>query len=117
MDERVDVIDGRELRSLVAAPARLTAPDVVIVPGLGALGYLTRLAGALAALGARCTLLDLPGFGSRRALAAAPTVTGVAETTVRWLDRRPAGRPVILVGYSTGAQAAARAARRTTCEL
>jgi pimeloyl-ACP methyl ester carboxylesterase len=66
MDEHLDHVGSREIRSLVAEPAQPGGPEVVIVPGLGAPGYLTRLTRAVADLGARCTLLDLPGFGARR---------------------------------------------------
>jgi pimeloyl-ACP methyl ester carboxylesterase len=115
--EHVDEVDGRSVRSLTAAPAGPAhRPHVVIVPGLGALGYLTRLAEAAAAEGSRCTLLDLPGFGTGRPLATPPTVQGVGELTARWLDLL-AGSPVILVGHSSGAQAAARAALLTNTPL
>jgi pimeloyl-ACP methyl ester carboxylesterase len=118
MQERIDRVDGIHVRSLVAEPTPVGAQvDVVIIPGLGALGYLTRLCAALAVVGARCTLLDLPGFGSRRPLAAEPTVAGVADTVAEWLNRRTSDRPVILLGHSSGAQAAVRTARSTNREL
>jgi pimeloyl-ACP methyl ester carboxylesterase len=115
--EQVDDVDGVPVRSLAAEPAgRPRRPDVVVLPGLGALGYLTRFVAAVAAQSARCRLLDLPGFGNRRPLAAPPTVQGVAEVTARWLDA-VCESPVILVGHSSGAQAASRAAHLTKTPL
>jgi pimeloyl-ACP methyl ester carboxylesterase len=56
----------------------------------------------------RATVLDLPGWRWGRATACRPTVAGIATATARWLAERD--RPVILLGHSTGAQAAIRTA-------
>jgi pimeloyl-ACP methyl ester carboxylesterase len=77
---------------------------VVIVPGLGALGYLLDTVDACAARG-RTFLLDVPGFGRRGPHGCAPEVPAIAETVSAWLTR-VADAPVVLVGHSTGAQAA-----------
>lgn len=105
VSERLDAVGLSTVRSLVAGE-----PDadghVVLVPGLGALGYLLPTVRAIAAFGLRCSLLDLPGFGSRRPRPAAPTVGGVARTTAAWILAQPSYRRVVVMGHSTGAQAA-----------
>lgn len=96
-------VGGTSVRSLKVA----TTGDshVVVVPGLGALGYLLPTVRAVAARGGGCTLLDLPGFGSRRPLSSAPQVGAIASVVAAWV--RQAGYPsVALVGHSTGAQVA-----------
>ncbi|MFC6088005.1 alpha/beta fold hydrolase [Saccharothrix lopnurensis] len=108
------VRDGRQphrvrwdggVRSLEAGSGREDGPVVVLVPGLGALGYLTD---APAGCGgwARSFLLDLPGFGHRRPRPCAAEVRAVASAAARWLDLVVGDTPVVLVGHSTGAQAA-----------
>jgi pimeloyl-ACP methyl ester carboxylesterase len=84
-------------------------PSVVLLPGLGLLGYLTPTVEALAGRGVRCNLVDLPGFGSARLLACRPTIASIAETAAAWVLAAGSG-PVTLVGHSTGAQAALHAA-------
>jgi pimeloyl-ACP methyl ester carboxylesterase len=57
----------------------------------------------------RVTILDLPGWRAGRPRSCPPTVDGIARAATDWLDA--AGRhDVILVGHSTGANAARRAA-------
>ena len=101
-------VAGRPVRSLVAGTPRPGVAELVVVPGLGALGYLLPVVRACAAW-TRVHLLDLPGFG-HRATARLPAELGaVAATAAAWLaEAAPA--PVLLVGHSTGAQAALRAA-------
>lgn len=90
MRERFDAVAGVTVRSLEAGPQRGDAPHVVLLPGLGALGYLLPTVRAVARRGATCTLLDLPGFGGSRPWPAPPTVRGVAAATAAWvLDRPP----------------------------
>jgi pimeloyl-ACP methyl ester carboxylesterase len=96
-------------RTIDAGPAD-GAPHVVIVPGLGLPAYLLPLVRALAAAGARCSLLDVPGFGGPGPLACAPTLDGAAIAVAQFLSNRPEAAPVVLVGHSTGAQVALRAA-------
>ena len=103
------------MRSLSAGERRPDVPELVVVPGLGALGYLTPLVRACASW-TRAHLLDLPGFGhplTARLPADLGTVTGVLRA---WLAAVPTG-PVVLLGHSTGAQAAARAAHERVCLL
>jgi pimeloyl-ACP methyl ester carboxylesterase len=101
------LVDGRPVRSLVAGRAS-SAPEVVMLPGLGAPGYMAPWA-LRAAAWTRVALLDLPGWRRGRARACAPTLEGVAEATARWLEATERRR-VVLVGHSTGAQALLRVA-------
>lgn len=110
MQEKLDVVRGVTVRSLLAQPAAGAGAredlDIVVVPGLGALGYLLPLQRELAARGACCTVLDLPGFGSARPLASPPTLAGIADMAAAWVRERVVDSRVVLVGHSTGAQAA-----------
>ena len=55
---------GRPVRALVAGAAVPPLPRLVIVPGLGAIGYMLDLLHACGAW-TEASLLDLPGFGNR----------------------------------------------------
>ncbi len=113
--EQFDDVGGVAVRSLVAGPGSAST-HVVLVPGLGALGYLLPTVRALVARGARCTLLDLPGFGTARPRPGAPTVDSVGEWVAAWIRARsPSGR-LVLAGHSTGAQGALLAALRVQDE-
>ena len=103
--ERGVDLEGARVRVLDVGPTGAGDIQVVVVPGLGALGYLLPTMQALRLEGAACALLDLPGFGSRAPLPGFPTVHGVAELTATFLQSLPSDAPVILVGHSTGAQA------------
>ncbi len=92
----------------MAGVGRAGVPAVVIVPGLGAVRYLSE---AVEATGAwtQCVLLDVPGFGYGGPKTCEPTVQAVAATVAAWLvDHRPG--PVVLAGHSTGGQAVLRVA-------
>src|SRR4051794_11287006 len=103
---------SRGVRSLTTDPAGggLRTPPVVVLPGMGALGYLMPAVHALAGEGLRATLLDLPGFGRRDGLGSRPTVRDVATTAVSWCSQRPDAAPLVLFGHSTGATSALLAA-------
>ena len=101
-------LPDRPVRSLTAGVGTQEGPDVVLVPGLGALGYLLPLVDACSAW-ARVHLLDLPGYGHPRTARCSSRLTDVTAALVQWLDHVPR-RPVLLVGHSTGAQAALHAA-------
>jgi pimeloyl-ACP methyl ester carboxylesterase len=103
----VTAVTGRRVRSLVAGQAT-DLPEVVLLPGLGAPGYLIPWARRLASW-TRVTVLDLPGWRWGRATACPPTVAGIGAAAAGWLVERQ--RPdVVLLGHSTGAQAALRTA-------
>jgi pimeloyl-ACP methyl ester carboxylesterase len=108
ISEHLDVVDGVPVRSLRTGDA-VTGPHVVVLPGLGALGYVLRFARAVAEVGGACSLLDLPGFGTPGGLASRPTVEGIGATAAQWVRVSDAAQPVVLLGHSTGAQAALHA--------
>lgn len=83
-------------------------PELVVVPGLGALGYLLPTA-RVCATWTRVHLLDLPGSGWRRTARLPADLAAVSGALAGWLAQVPAA-PVLLLGHSTGAQAALRAA-------
>jgi pimeloyl-ACP methyl ester carboxylesterase len=83
---------------------------VVIVPGLGIVGYLVPLVRELSRRGMRVTLLDLPGFGRADGVGSLPTVPAVAEAVASWCSGLPEDDRLVLLGHSTGAQAALLAA-------
>jgi pimeloyl-ACP methyl ester carboxylesterase len=92
-------------------PARRDRPvRVAVVPGMGATGYLHRFADTVTALGTPCTVLDVPGFGRPGPLACPPTVRGVGRAVADLLGHPGEDGDVVLVGHSTGAQAALVAA-------
>ncbi len=74
LEETYFDVAGRRVHGWVAWPAPGTElpGGVVVVPGLGLPQYTFPTARALADLGLRCTVLDLPGFGSARADAGRP---------------------------------------------
>jgi pimeloyl-ACP methyl ester carboxylesterase len=113
----VDVVRGRAVQVLTTTPDDAPVPDVVLLPGLGLPGYLVPTMRALADRGVTSTLLDLPGFDGAGPRACGPSVADVADAAAAWLTdrcaggrRTPPGAPVVLVGHSTGAQCALRAA-------
>ncbi len=103
---RWHLVDGRPVRSLVAG---VGTRELVVVPGLGALGYLVPLVRACAAW-ARVHLLDLPGFGARTTARLPADLAATSAALGAWLEQVP-DAPVVLLGHSTGAQAALHAAR------
>lgn len=85
-------------------------PVVAIVPGLGLPSYVAPTARALAARGWACAVLDLPGFGAPGPLTCAPAVERVGATAAAWTRTLAPGRPLVLLGHSTGSQSALAAA-------
>jgi pimeloyl-ACP methyl ester carboxylesterase len=100
---------GRPVRLLVSGERRDGVPEVQIVPGLGALGYLLEFLHACGAW-TRSALLDLPGFGHPATSGSPADLDTLTPVTVGCLTGASPGRPVVLVGHSTGAQLALRAA-------
>ena len=101
------MVDGRPVRSLTAGVPK-GLPEVVMVPGLGAPGYLLPWALAVAEW-TRVTVLDVPGWRCGRPRACPATLPGIAATISSWLEVTDRHN-VVLIGHSTGAQTAARAA-------
>jgi pimeloyl-ACP methyl ester carboxylesterase len=93
----------------------VTAPGIVFLPGLGAPGYLRHWVGRTRAW-ASTEVLDLPGWRGGRATGCEPTIDAIAEATIRRLSDR-AGERLVLIGHSTGAQAAALVAQRAPHRL
>ncbi len=102
-----DRVGERPVRLFVAG-AITGLPEVVLVPGLGAPGYLAPWVDRIGSW-TRATVLDLPGWRWGRARTCRPTLTGVSEAAARWLVERDR-RDVVLIGHSTGAQAVLRTA-------
>jgi pimeloyl-ACP methyl ester carboxylesterase len=92
-------------------PARSAGgqPHVVVVPGLGLLSYLDPLLRALSRCGLDATVLDVPGHDRRSRRVVDATVPSIAAATAEAVLARP-GERFVLLGHSTGAQAALRAA-------
>lgn len=105
---RWDDVAGRRVRSLSAGREDGDEAPVVLIPGLGALGYLIETLHGCATW-TQAALLDVPGFGHRRPRPCAPVLADVATLIAAWL-RSVHDRPVVLFGHSTGAQAALHAA-------
>jgi pimeloyl-ACP methyl ester carboxylesterase len=98
---------GRPVRALVSGARRDGVPEVVLMPGLGAPGYMLDLLHACGAW-TRARLLDLPGFGSPRTAGCPPELDVLTSVAAAYLDG--AAGPVLLAGHSTGAQLALRTA-------
>jgi pimeloyl-ACP methyl ester carboxylesterase len=99
---------GRPVRALVAGARVPPLPPVVIVPGLGAVGYIVDLLHACAAW-THTSLLDLPGFGNPVTSDCPADMDSLTPVAAGCLGT-DADPPVLLVGHSTGAQLALRAA-------
>jgi pimeloyl-ACP methyl ester carboxylesterase len=103
-----DDVAGRRVRSLRAGRKDRDEAPVVLIPGLGALGYLIDTLHGCSAW-THAALLDVPGFGHRRPRPCAPVLADVSALIAEWL-RSDCDRPVVLFGHSTGAQAALQVA-------
>lgn len=101
-------VAGRAQRSLRAGSPYVGRPELVMVPGLGTLGYLLPTVRRCAEW-TRVHVLDVPGFAHPAGGEIAPTVEAIGRAVADWV-RTACARPVVLAGHSTGAQAALRAA-------
>lgn len=108
--DRWTTVRGRTVHALtIGVPGEIgsgTDPLVVIVPGLGLPFYTLPTARALVARDLDTVVLDLPGFGSNRPWPTRPNIHAVGLTAARWVEAQAPERPVVVVGHSTGAQAA-----------
>ena len=110
--ERLTPVGGRVVRSLRAAPSAEdeSGPLVVVLPGLGLPFYTLPTARALAARGVDCEVLDLPGFGSGRPRPVRANIHAIGLMAAAWVRARTEDRPIVVLGHSTGSQAALTAA-------
>ncbi len=113
--EKVTRIGTRAVRSLHAYAAspgtsRDKHPLVVIVPGLGLPYYTLPTVAAVARSGPDAVVLDVPGFASDLPRATRPDINAIGLAAARWIESEAGSRPVVLLGHSTGAQAALTAA-------
>jgi pimeloyl-ACP methyl ester carboxylesterase len=108
--ERWTTAAGRPVRMLNAGHVIADRPQVVLLPGLGSVGYLLELLHACGGW-TGATLLDLPGFGHRRTADLPADLDSLTDTVAAMLQQLP-GPPVVLAGHSTGTQLALRAALR-----
>ncbi len=100
-------VGDRPVRALVSGERRAGVPPLVLVPGLGALGYFAPLV-QVCATWTEVHVLDLPGFGDPSTAQLPADLDSVAAAAAGWVEQRRS--PVVLLGHSTGAQVALRAA-------
>lgn len=104
-------VAGRTVHGWRATPTgHARIGGVVIVPGLGLPQYTFPTALAVAAQGLTCTVLDLPGFGSDRADVTRSHIHAIGRAAAAWVLAQPRSEVTVLLGHSTGAQAALTAA-------
>src|SRR3954469_14362278 len=100
-------VDGRPVRSF-SGGRQTGLPEIVLVPGMGAAGYLyPRM--RQASTWTRTTVLDLPGWRGGPGRSSASTVAALAVAAAHWLEG-PGRQLVVLAGHSSGAQSAVRTA-------
>jgi pimeloyl-ACP methyl ester carboxylesterase len=104
----VTEVDGRPIRSLSAGDIH-DHPEVILLAGLGAPGYLAPWARE-SSQWTRATIVDLPGWRAGHAHACPPTLVAMAMTLAHWLEVTER-RDVVLLGHSTGAQAVLKTAQ------
>jgi pimeloyl-ACP methyl ester carboxylesterase len=105
--ETTTTVAGWPVRALASGWLR-GRPEIVLVPGLGAPGYLAPWV-RQSSRWTRATLLDLPGWRAGRARSCDPALDSIAATTGHWLEATDR-HGVLLLGHSTGAQAVLRTA-------
>lgn len=83
-------------------------PPIVLLPGLGIIRYLLPLVRRVVTW-TEITVLDLPGWSVRHRRNCRPDVGEIGRVAARWLEAQDR-RDVLLLGHSTGSQAALHAA-------
>lgn len=99
------------VKAIEVAPSGPTLGTVVVLPGLGLPRYTHRMVESLAGSGMRCVVLDLLAWRRPR-LRVPPRVGPMGEAAAQWVRGAEIAGPVVLLGHSTGAQAALGAALR-----
>lgn len=99
------------VKATVNDPATEPQATVLLLPGLGLPRYTERTARALSSLGMRCVTLDLLAW-RRPHLRVPPQVLPMGQAAARFAGETGLGGPLVVVGHSTGAQAALEAALR-----
>ena len=89
-----------------------TAPMVVIIPGLGLPPYIFPTAEALSRRGVLSAVLDLPGFAAAGRHGSQPDIHDIGRVAAEWVESLAATGPIVVLGHSTGSQAALSAALR-----
>ena len=115
VSERVSHVGTRLVRSLhtsAADPVTVASerPLLVIVPGLGLPYYTLPTVVAVARAGLDAVVLDVPGFASDLPRAARPDINAIGLAAAHWITSEAGTRPLVLLGHSTGSQAALTAA-------
>jgi alpha-beta hydrolase superfamily lysophospholipase len=107
------VVGGSTVRAVEFRPPGRARGLVCVLPGLSLTDYVAPTAHALTARGLHCAVLDLPGLARpARVCDAHPLRAG--EWAAAWLRTQPADRSLVVLGHSTGALAAVRAATTAT---
>ena len=101
-------VNGRPIRSLSAGDIH-DHPEVVLLAGLGAPGYLAPWARE-SSQWTRASIVDLPGWRDGRAQACPPTLAAMALALAHWLEATER-RDIVLLGHTTGAQAVLKTAQ------
>ncbi|MDV3220867.1 alpha/beta hydrolase [Intrasporangium sp.] len=108
--ERRTALGAHRVRSLHHGAQAAEGPHdpglVVLLPGLGLPGYTLPTAAAIASRGVECAVLDVPGYGSSEPRSSRPTIDAIGSVAAQWILQEAANRPVVVLGHSTGAQAA-----------
>ena len=104
----VTEVDGRPIRSLSAGDIH-DHPEVILLAGLGAPGYLAPWARE-SSQWTRASIVDLPGWRAGYAHACPPTLVAMAMALAHWLEATER-HDVILLGHSTGAQVVLKTAQ------
>lgn len=99
------------VKAVEVAPAGPPLGTVVVLPGLGLPRYTHRMAESLANSGMRCVVLDLLAWRRPR-LRVPPRIGPMGEAGAQWVRGADIAGPLVLLGHSTGAQAALGAALR-----